>query len=144
MAANETGPPDPMAANETGPDDPMAANETGPDGTDDAHANQSVTENLPTDPTAIDDPVPIDVTPVPSLRPGTVTARQRRLARGDDGENVYATRRPTAPVDVPRPRKLDDRQIATLRGRIADRIREWDRARAGHGCACPRCGGQLR
>ena len=122
----------------------MAANETGPDDPNDAHANQSPIENPPTDPTAIDDPVPIDVTPVLFLRPGTVTARHRRLARGDDGENVYATRRPTAPVDVPRARRLDDRQIATLRERIADRIREWDRARAAHRCGCPRCGGQLR
>ena len=73
-----------------------------------------------------------------------MTARHRRLARGDDGENVYTTRRPTAPSDVPRARTLDDRQIVTLRGRIAERIREWDWARAAHGCACPRCGGKFR
>ena len=122
----------------------MAANETGPDDPNDAHANQSTNEHSSTDPTPLDDPITIDVTPVPFLRPGTATAFQRRLARGDDGENVYATRRPTAPVDVPRARRLDDRQIATLRERIADRIREWDRARAAHRCGCPRCGGQLR
>ena len=120
----------------------MAANENRPDDTDGPHADQFTIENPQTDPTSLDDPVPIDVTPVPFLR--TVTARHRRLARGDDGENVYSTRRPTAPVDVPRPRKLDDREIATLRERIADQIREWDRARADHGCGCPRCGGQLR
>ena len=118
----------------------MSANEASAADTDDAHADQSTIENPQTDTTSLDDPVPIDVTPVPFLR--TVTARHRRLARGDNGENVYATRRPTAPTDVPRARKLDDRQIATLRGRIADRIREWDRA--AHGCGCPRCGGQLR
>ena len=120
----------------------MAANENRPDDPNYPDANQSTHEKPPTDATPLDERVPIDVTPVPFLRP--VTARQRRLARGDDGENVYATRRSTTPVHVPRPRKLDDRQIATLRGRIADRIREWDRARAGHGCGCPRCGGQLR
>ena len=122
----------------------MSPNENRPDDTNGPHGDQSTTENPQTDPTSLDEPVPIDVTPVPFLRPGTATARQRRLARGDGGENVYATRRPTAPVDVPRARKLDDRQIATLRERIADRIREWDRVRAGHDCGCPRCGDLLR
>ena len=122
----------------------MPAIERSADDPNDAHATQSTSEHSPTDPTPLDDPITIDVTPVPFLRPGTVTAHERRHSRGDDGENVYATRRPTTPVDVPRPRKLDDREIATLRGRIAGRIREWDRARAAHGCGCPRCGGQLR
>ena len=130
----------------------MAVNETDPDDPNDAHADQSTIENPQTDPTSLDDPVPIDVTPVPFLRPGTVTARERRHSRGDDGETVYATRRPTAPSDDPPvarrhgrpPARLDDRQITTLRARIADRIREWDRARAAHSCACPRCGGYLR
>ena len=130
----------------------MPATENSTDDPNHSHVDQSTSGNSPTDPTPLDDPVPIDVTPVPFLRPGTVTARQRRLTRGDGGENVYATSRPTAPIDDTPPERrhsrppsrLDDRQIATLRGRILDRIRAWDRARAAHGCGCPRCGGQLR
>ena len=130
----------------------MSATENRPDDTNGPHGDQSTTENPQTDPTPLDDPVHIDVTPVPFLRPRTVTAHQRHLARGDGGENVYATSRPTAPSDEPpvasrhdrSPSRLDDRQITTLRGRIADRIRQWNRAMAAHHYGCPRCGGQLR
>ena len=130
----------------------MSATDTSPNDMDAPNADQSPNEIHSTDRTPLDDPLTIDVTPVPFLRPGTVTAGERRHSRGDGGENVYATSRPTAPINelpVARrhgrpPTRLDDRQIATLRGRIADRIREWDRARAAHRCGCPRCGGQLR
>ena len=130
----------------------MPATENSTDDPNDAHTNQSTSEHSPTDPTPLDDPVTIDVTPVPFLRPGTVTAGERRLTRGDGSENVYTTSRPTAPIDEPpvarhherQPSRLDDRQIATLRERIADRVRAWELARAAHGCECPRCGGHLQ
>ena len=130
----------------------MPINENDTDDTDGAHVDGSTSEKPPTDPTALDDPVTIDVTPVPSLRPGTVTAHERRRIRGDGGENVYTTSRPTSPTHEPQITRLHappvtrlyDRQIATLRERIADRIREWDRSRVGHGYGCPRCGGRLR
>ena len=77
----------------------MPAIERDTDDPNDAHANQSTSKHSPTDPTPLDDPLTIDVTPVPFLRPGTVSAHERRRIRGDGGENVYATSRPTGPID---------------------------------------------
>ena len=131
----------------------MPANENSIDDTDGPHVDGSTREKPPTDParSPLDDPVPIDVTPVASLRPATVTAHQRRLANGG-GENVYTTELPTPPtqehqvasIHAPPPSRLDDRQITSIRTRIADRIRAWDRDRTATCCQCPRCGGRLR
>ena len=66
-------------------------------------------------------------------RPGDTPASYRPTATV---ELTSTSEQPTGP--------LPEHHITNIRVRIADRIREWDRARATHRCGCPRCGGQLR